>query len=93
MSDYRAWKISRLGLPGTCNRAIRALGVRTIGDLTEVTEYELLQRHQIGEKRLALIKGRLDAAGLSLTPGLPDSITDLGAEIAKYEPSQPKVEQ
>lgn len=75
MRDYRAWKISRLGLPGTCNRAIRSLGVRTIGDLTEVTEDELLQRHQIGEKRLALIKGRMKAAGLSLTPGLNELMT------------------
>ena len=70
-TDYSTWPFTRLELPASCNRALRLLGVHTLADLAGFTEAELLCRHQIGLKRLALIKSRMAAAGMNLTPGLP----------------------
>jgi len=58
--------VSELNLSVRGRRAMERLGVRTIGDLTQKTEEELLQCKNFGETSIREVKEKLKSLGLSL---------------------------
>lgn len=64
--DVRNKDVNELDLPVRCRAALDVLEIRTIGELCETTEQELLSCRNFGVVSLAAIKYKLAALGLSL---------------------------
>ncbi len=64
--DPRSRPIQDLKLTGRANRIIEMFKLRTIGDLCEKTEAELMACPNFGQSSLNEIKNKLDELGLSL---------------------------
>ncbi len=67
--DILAHPTVDLQLSVRCRKCLERLGINTIGDLTNVTEDELLSMRNFGRTSLDEIKSRLSAHGLSLSDG------------------------
>lgn len=65
-----------LELPHRVVATLRRRGIKTAGELTEMTEDDLLKLSYIGEVKVAQIKDVLGGLGLSLA-GLPDGSKSL----------------
>lgn len=61
--------IEDLELPVRPYNCLKQIGVKTIGELIECSEAELLKLRNFGEKSLAEIKEKLDPLGLSIRGG------------------------
>jgi DNA-directed RNA polymerase subunit alpha len=68
---------------------LRKMNIRTLGDLTRVSEQQLLSSKNFGETSLTEIKEMLTAKGLRLG----QSIQEGGAPEVRYRPSQPVTEE
>jgi len=67
--DILAHPTIDLQLSVRCRKCLEHLGINTIGDLTKVTEDELLSMRNFGRTSLNEIKSRLSVHGLSLSDG------------------------
>src|SRR5207245_7828644 len=68
---------------------LKKMNIRTLGDLTRVTEQQLLSSKNFGETSLAEIKEILASKGLRLG----QSIEEGGAHEMRFRPQQPLSEQ
>ncbi len=68
---------------------LKKMNIKTLGDLTRVTEQQLLSSKNFGETSLAEIKEVLQAKGLRLGQSIQDGAT---AEV-RYRPAQPVTEE
>src|SRR5581483_850169 len=68
---------------------LKKMNIRTLGDLTRVTEQQLLSSKNFGETSLSEIKEMMQAKGLRLG----QSIQDGGTAEVRYRPAQPVTEE
>jgi DNA-directed RNA polymerase subunit alpha len=66
-----------LELPVRPYNCLKSIGVRTIGELLDYPESELLKLRNFGEKSLVEIKEKLDPLGLTLKGSKLESLTDI----------------
>jgi DNA-directed RNA polymerase subunit alpha len=89
LSQLLLTPITDFELSVRARNCLQKIGIRTLQDLTQVTEAELLQSKNFGETSLQEIKQLLEAHGLKLGQPLPkDRTRDYGSRIEALTPQE-----